>query len=192
MSRRAGASRGAIRRTGKMADSVDNKAAASGDGNVKKIGEIIKGIDFAMLSTIDEAGDLHSRPMSTQQVDFDGDVFFFAYDNSTKAKEISANPRVNVSYSAPSKQDYVSLTGRAEVLHDRAKMEELWSAPLEAWFPQGLETPNICLIKVDVTRAEFWDSPSSPVAHIIGLVKSKLTGKPANTGDNEKVEMPKD
>lgn len=69
-------------------------------------------------------------------------------------------------------------------------MRELWQPPLKAWFPQGLDTPGIALIKVEATEAEIWDAPASTAAHILGLIKSQVTSKPQNVGDNEVLQLP--
>lgn len=160
-------------------------------GNIKKIGEFIMDIDFTMMTTIDETGNLQSRPMSTQKTEFDGDVYFFTYEDTNKVRHIAANPRINLAYSAPDQQTYVSLKGAAQTSRDRQKMEELWSPELRAWFPDGLDTPGIILIKVAVETAEYWDSRSSVVAHAIGLVKSTITGKAQNVGDNVTLDLNK-
>lgn len=168
---------------------AEQEAERSQDGNVAKIGEFIKEIDFTMMTTVDEAGELQSRPMSTQKAEFNGDVYFFTYDYSNKIRHIAANPKVNLAYSQPEKMNFVSLKGDAEMLKDRGKMEELWSPELRAWFPEGLETPGITLIKVSVKTAEYWDSPSSLVSHVVGLVKATITGESPQTGDNVTVEL---
>lgn len=168
---------------------AEQNTTESRDGNLKKIGEFIHEIDFTMMTTVDEEGNLQSRPMSTQKAEFDGDVYFFTYDDSNKAKHIKKEPRVNLAYSAPDRHTYVSLKGKAELSDDRQKMEELWSPELNAWFPDGLQTSGIVLIKVGVETAEYWDSHSSFVSHAIGLVKSAVTGKPANVGDNLTVNL---
>ena len=88
------------------------------------------------------------------------------------------------------KQSYVSLTGTAEIVRDRQKLEELWQPQLKAWFPKELDEPDIALLKVNVEKAEYWDSPSSIVANAISLVKAVTTGKPAsNVGEHEKVDL---
>ncbi|MBA3414854.1 MAG: pyridoxamine 5'-phosphate oxidase family protein, partial [Chloroflexia bacterium] len=144
---------------------------------IAKVAKLIEGIDIAMMTTVDESGELHSRPMSTQQADFDGTVWFFAFSDSAVADDIRRDARVNLGYAKQNDQTYLSLAGRAEVSFDRAKMEELYSPMLEAWFPQGLETPGIALIKVEAASAHYWDSPASGVAQLIGLVKAKATGQ---------------
>lgn len=168
---------------------AEKEAEQSQDGNVAKIGEYVKDIDFTMMVTVDEQGELQSRPMSTQKAEFDGDLYFFAFDYSNKVKHIKANPKVNLAYSQPEKQNHLSLKGDAEISKDRAKMEELWSPELKAWFPQELDTPGITLIKVKVKTAEYWDASSSFIAHSIGLIKSTITGESPSVGDNVTVEL---
>ena len=156
--------------------------------SVAKIRELVEGIDFCMLTSIDE-GNLRSRPMSTQSAEFDGDVWFFTSDNTHKVDEIAKDNRVNLAYSSADKNVYVSISGRAEVVHDRAKIEELWSPVLKAWFPEGLDDPHLCLLKVSAEQAEYWDSPSGKVVQLFGLVKALVTGESAEWGENKKVDL---
>ena len=114
---------------------------------------------------------------------------FFTYGSSHKVDEVGRVPKVNASFADVDAQQYASLTGHAEVVRDRAKIEELWQPPLRAWFPEGVETPDIALLKVTIERAEYWDSSQSIVAHAVGFATSLVTGKPAQLGDNEKLEM---
>ena len=110
--------------------------------SIEKIRKLTEDIDFCMLTTID-AGHMRSRPMSTQQTEFDGDLWFFTDDNTHKIDEIAKDSRVCAAYAKPASDTYVSISGRAEVVKDRAKMEELWSPILKAWFPDGLEDPHL-------------------------------------------------
>jgi general stress protein 26 len=169
---------------------MTNSNENQGD-NLKKIRDLIKDIDYAMLTTIDSEGKLHSRPMSTnREVEFNGDVWFFTYASSLKVNEINHQHEVNVSYAAPNKNSYVSLTGTAEIIRDKDKLKELWQPQLKAWFPKELDEPDIALLKVNVEKAEYWDSPSSIVANAISLAKAITTGKPAtNVGEHAKVDL---
>jgi general stress protein 26 len=153
---------------------------------IEKLRDLIEGIDFCMLTTFD-GGHLRSRPMSTQDFEFGGDLWFFTSDNTHKVDEISQDNRVNVAYSKPEDNHFVSVSGRAEVVKDRAKMEEYWSPILKAWFPDGLEDPHLCLLKVAVEQAEYWDSPSSTVVQLFGFVKALATGKETDGGENKKL-----
>ncbi|HJU54254.1 MAG TPA: pyridoxamine 5'-phosphate oxidase family protein [Pyrinomonadaceae bacterium] len=160
------------------------------DGKLERLREIVKAVDICMLTTVDERGDLHSRPMSNNRdVEFDGDLWFFTYGSSHKVDEIGRVPKVNASFADVDAQQYASLTGRAEVVRDRAKIEELWKPQLRAWFPEGVETPDIALLKVTIERAEYWDSSQSIVAHAVSIVASLFTGEQAELGENEKLEL---
>jgi|SRR5690606_14194598 len=158
------------------------------DEAIQKIRELTEGIDFCMLTTNDGAV-LRSRPMSTQQSDFDGDLWFFTSEDTRKVEEIEKDPHVAVAYSDPGKNRFVSVSGRASMLRDRAKMEELWSPVHKAWFPDGLEDPKLCLLKVEVEQAEYWEGSSSTLIQLFGMVKAIATGQEASYGENEKFQL---
>ena len=164
--------------------------AATQDDRLAKLREIVKAVDICMLTTVDERGDLHSRPMSNnREVEFDGDLWFFTYGSSHKVDEVNRVSKVNASFADVDNQTYASLSGEAEVVRDRAKIEELWKPHLKAWFPEGVDTPGIALLKVSVDKAEYWDSSQSRVAHAVSLVSSLVTGEPAQPGENEKIDL---
>lgn len=160
------------------------------DEKLAKLREIVKAVDICMLTTVDEGGDLHSRPMSNNRdVEFDGDLWFFTYGSSHKVDEVGRVPKVNASFADVKEQQYASVSGRAEIVRDRAKIEELWQPQLKAWFPEGVDTPDLALLKVTAERAEYWDGSQSFISHAVSLVSSLVTGKPAELGENEKLEL---
>lgn len=147
----------------------------------EKFAEMIKDIKFAMLTTTGSDGSLFSRPMGTLDMspkEFDGNLWFFSRKDSFKNVDIKKDQHVNLAYANPDKQQYVSVVGRAFISNDRKKMEELWSPVLKAWFPEGLDDPELSLIGINVESAELWDSPPGKVVQMLGFVKSAVTGKP--------------
>lgn len=163
--------------------------SAQNSDDIKKLWGMIKDIRFTMMTTIDDDGTLRSRPMVAQQSEFDGDLWFFTGADTHKVDEVNQHHEVNLSYADPDDQNYVSISGTAQLVRDRKKIEELWSEPLATWFPKGKDDPNIALLRVHVTKAEYWDSPSSAMVHAYGYVKAKLTGEPPHPGDNKKINM---
>lgn len=159
------------------------------DEQVRKLGSLIKEIEFAMLTTVEPDGSLRSRPMATQQVEFDGDLWFFTKASAPKVDEVEQEHNVNVSFARPDKQHYVSVSGRARLVRDRGKIEELWNPAYKAWFPDGLEDPDLALLKVTAEKAEYWDGQASVVAHLAGFVKAIATGTSYKAGENEKVDL---
>ncbi|WP_435016905.1 pyridoxamine 5'-phosphate oxidase family protein [Tundrisphaera sp. TA3] len=159
------------------------------DEAVKTLGKLIQNIEFAMLTTAEPDGTLRSRPMATRQDNFDGVLWFFTKADTPKVDEVQKDHHVNVSYSSPEKNQYVSVSGLATLVHDKAKAKELWTPAYRAWFPDGLDDPNLALLRVDVTKAEYWDTPSSAVVHVVGFVKAMATGTPYKPGEHARVEL---
>ena len=155
------------------------------DNDTAKLVELTKDSRFVMLTTTDAEGHLVSRPMSRQDSDLDGDLWFIATRDSRKVEHIRANPTVGVTITGQS--SWVSISGRAEIVDDVEKLKEYWSTFAEAWIPEGPEDPNAILIRVDVHTAEYWDNPGGRVSSVISLAKSKLTGKPYDGGEHEVV-----
>jgi general stress protein 26 len=167
-----------------------SKADHAENDEVRKVWDLMKRCKFAMLTTTQEDGSLHARPMATlSQQGFDGTVWFFTQASSPKVGEVDRHEEVNLAYSDPDKQNYVSVAGTAHVVRDKAKAKELWSEPLRTWFPKGLDDPELALLRVDMKSAQYWDSPSSAVVHAYGYVKAALTGTPPNPGDHGTVRI---
>jgi len=158
--------------------------------SLKKLRELIKDIDFCMLTTIDEAGDPHSRPMSSNgDIDHDGDLWFFTNASSHKVTEVAQTPKVNVSFADPDNQRYVSITGVAQLIRDRQKIDELWRPEFKLWFPKGKDDPDVALLKVNLEKGEYWDSPASTIGYALSFVSSLITGKQPDLGENRKVDL---
>lgn len=148
--------------------------------------EKIKDIRIAMMTTQETDGDFHSRPMATHDLDPDGSMWFFTYNDSNKVDEISRNNRVSLTFTDQASETYVATSGIAEVVHDKQKIDQLWKDFLKTWFPGGKDDPRITLIKVRTHQGEFWDRPGGKMMTIFEMVKGAVTGQPDTSGRNEK------
>ena len=157
---------------------------------IEKLGKLISKVKYAMLTTADEDGTLRSRPMATQSPeDFDGDLWFYTRASAPKVGEVEHEHQVNLAYAEPGDQLFVSVSGTANLVRDRAKAEQLWTPAMKAWFPKGTDDPDLALLKVHVEKAEYWDTPSSTIVHLVGFVKATVTGKAYKPGENEKITL---
>jgi general stress protein 26 len=154
----------------------------------RKVAELMKGQKFGFLTTTMPDGRLTSRPMALQEVEFDGDLWFFAEHDAPWLAHITASPQVNVGVGSGG--TWISLTGTAHVVSDVAKKKELWNSGVEAWLPQGPEDPSVVLVKVDGDTAEYWDSPGNRLATALSFVKAKATGAKPDTGEKDVVDLP--
>jgi general stress protein 26 len=158
--------------------------------NIEKLRSLIKGIKIAMFTTVNKSdGALHSRPMGTQEAEFDGDLLFFTKSDSQKVNEIATNQSVNVSYAGDNR--YVSVSGTVQVVNDKAKMKQLWSPIYKVWFPDGLDDPTLRLLKVSVKQAEYWDTPGGLVQTIIGFAEGLINHDSSKMGENETITLRK-
>ena len=156
----------------------ENTTSTTRQEDIAKLGEMIKGIKIAMLTTVDPDGALRSRPMATQDADFEGQLWFFTREHSGKVQSIQNDQHVNVGYSDVDGQRYISVAGRGSLVTDKDTMKRFWNPALKAWFPDGLEDPEIALIRVDVESAEIWDSPPGFFVRLAGFAEAVVTGKP--------------
>lgn len=151
---------------------------------IETLRELIKGIDIAMLTTATEEG-LVSRPMKTQEVEFDGDLWFFTKKDTDKYDEILQDQHVNVAYVGNS---YVSVRGRAEIVEDLNKKKELWSKVYDKIMQTSYDDPNVVLIKVKVEAAEYWDSEN--FIKKVAYYYKRMTGQSSQSTDiNETLEL---
>jgi general stress protein 26 len=162
------------------------KTANSAD--LQKISHLIKDIKVAML-TSDDNGHLRSRPMVAAQNDFAGELLFFTHASAPKVDEVEQHGQVNVSYADADKQNYVSLSGVAEIVRDPAVVRAHWSEAMRTWFPKGKDDPDIAILKVSVEQAEYWDAPSSTMVYLYGYVKAVATGASPHPGEHAKVRL---
>jgi general stress protein 26 len=162
--------------------------AKTHDDPKAKVYELIDDIKIAMLTTTEVDGSLRTRPMANQRADEDGAIWFFTEKDGSVIRNVEANPALSLGYA--SSGAYVAITGRGEMVDDQARIDELWSEDVKAWFPKGKDDPNLTLLKVDPDIGEYWSFPSAPVSQVIGYVKAKLTGQPADDiGENKKVML---
>ncbi len=130
-------------------------ATLSRDVNRSTFQEVLEHFDTAMLVTRAHDGELRARPMAIADRDESGDLWFVTSFDSPKAAEIRADDQVSVTMQ--SKARFLSISGRAEIVRDRAKIEALWRETWKVWFPNGKDDPAIALVRVVASEGEYWD-----------------------------------
>jgi len=160
-----------------------------GKEGMDKISELVKGIRIAMMSTIDDDGLIHSRPMATQDEPFNGTLWFLTRSSSEKIGDIQQRHNVTLDYADPGNSKYITLRGTATVNQDRAKIDHMWSPMYKAWFPEGKDDPEIAVLRVDVTEGEYWDANSSKLIMGIKYVAAAVTGGAVSVGESGHVKV---
>ena len=151
-------------------------------GELTKLGELIEDMSVAMLTTFNEAeGMLMSRPMSPQEMCEQGAIWFLTDPSSNKLKHLQV---MNLGFSNESDSTYVSISGHGEIVDDRTRIESLWTVFAKPWFPDGVDSSNLALLKFVPHSAEYWDAPNSKMVRMLAMAASIVAAKPIGMGDH--------
>ncbi len=157
------------------------KIEPQASAELRHVGQLIEGMAIAMLTNIDEAGALTSRPMAALEMDASGALWFFTDLRSAKVEHLRA---VNLSFCDGSRGTYVSLSGRGEIDTDRGRIQRLWTVLAKPWFPEGPDSHDLALLKFVPDAADYWDGPHSTMVRAFGVVASIIAGKPVAMGEH--------
>lgn len=157
--------------------------------NIEILKSKIEDVRICLFTTVSDKDEFSSRPMATAKVEEDGSIWFFTNEYSLKSKEISKENQVTLGYSDPSSNTYVAVNGVAELVDDRVRKEAYFSAPVKAWFPDGIDDPRLILIKVTPETAEYWDGTSSKIVLAFSLLKAIVTGDQPDAGTHDKINF---
>lgn len=133
---------------------MDNATATA----FERLSELLRGIEVAMLTTVDRTGHLHSRPMMTLQHTADNALWFFTEASSHAVDDVNGHHPVNLSYVDSERGRYISVSGRARIVNDRSKKRHFWEKRLAHWLPHGCGDPSVILLRIEVHDAEAWQA----------------------------------
>ncbi len=127
---------------------------------IDKIKQIVKDAKTCFFCTSASLGS-HSRPMSVQQVDNDGNLWFLSSEDSHKNIELAEDPTVRLYFQGAPHSEFLQLDGLASISRDKEKIKELWEFVVRTWFTEGIDDPRITVIKVKPTSGYYWDTKHS-------------------------------
>lgn len=153
-----------------------------------RIWDLVDSIGFAMLVAHDGDGDeLRARPMQAHGRRDEDIIYFLTDRRHRKDDEIQINDNVCLAFADTGSHRYLSISGTATVLDDRALVHELWE-PADKAFWDSAEDPDIRVLRVRPNAAEFWESPGKIVT-TVKMAAAALTGARPQLGDNRKVRL---
>lgn len=157
------------------------------NNDFKSLVSKIQNIKVGMFTTMCNDNQLRSRPMTTCEVEEDGFLWFFTSINSKLIDDLIEQDNVNISYTDINKNVFISVKGQAILVRSKTKIEQLWNPLAKAWFPKGLEDPDLVLVKIQVNQAEIWDSGSSKILILAKIIKAIVTGEEYKDEDAHRV-----
>lgn len=136
---------------------------------VSQLNQLIDGISVAVLTTVRPDSSLHSCPMVVRLLDDEGAIWLLTAANTEKVEAVRTMQRVNLAFSDPTANRFVSVSGFCELVRDRERTKQLWDASYKEWFPTGIDDPNLVLMRIVVQESEYWDSSNSHMMSITGF-----------------------
>jgi general stress protein 26 len=155
---------------------------------VKKLQDLATEINVCLFCTGTGLEDVPScRPMATSAVDEEGNIWFFSQRDSEKNRDIETDHRVRLFYAHPGKSSFLIVTGTADIVYDRQKIEQLWSPLDKTWFKEGEKDPSVSLIRVRPDDAYFWDTRGNQMVNFFKMVASVATGSNLVDGEEGRI-----
>jgi general stress protein 26 len=142
-----------------------------------------------LITNEKDTENLSGRPMGMNKIDEDGTMWFFTRASSYKVDEIEESKNVCIAISNESSNNYLMIHGTATLVNDKTKMKELWSTLMKAWFPLGLDDPDMTLIKVTPKEVNYWDSNSSKMLLLFNMLKAIVAGEEYKEGERGKINL---
>ena len=140
-----------------------------------KFKDLVNDIKICMFITNNKDNN-HTRPMATIEVADDGTLWFYTDIRSIKVEEVSAQKTVHLVYAHPGKESYLDVCGTASVVTDRQQIKDKWTPMVKAWFPDGVDDPNLALLKVNPTDSYYWDAKSGKMVAFLKIATAAITG----------------
>jgi general stress protein 26 len=156
---------------------------------LKKFKKLVNDINICMFITNKQGEKDHTRPMATIEVEDNGTLWFFTDIRSIKVEEVSADNKVHLIYSHPGKDSYLDVWGKASVVTDKQQIRDKWSTIVKAWFPDGVDDPNLALLKVEPQNNYYWDAETGKMVQFFKMAASIVTGKTIADGAEGKLNV---
>lgn len=167
-----------------------NHEDLSGTAAVEKIKHIVDKAESCFFSTaMSVSGSCGTRPMSVQEVDSAGNIWFLSANDSHKDQEIAVNPNVTLHFQGSAHSDFLVIKGIATASRNESKIKELWSPIFKTWFTEGEHDPRISVIKVTPTEGYYWDTKHGFAVAGIKMAIGALTGKTLDDSIEGKVSV---
>lgn len=156
---------------------------------IEKIKELAKDITTCMFCTEVTDMPFKTRPMATLEVDDEGSLWFMSGKDSNKNDEIKTDDQVQLIFAKGGDSHFLSISGKAHIVKDQDKIDELWNVYAKAWFQGGKDDPNISLIKVVPDEAYYWDTVHGKMVSLLKIAASVITGKTMDDGVEGEIKL---
>ena len=157
---------------------------------IDKLREMVDKIDIGMLCSFKkDEKQPHAVPMSRQEVDEQGNIWYLFSKQSETYQHLQADRQVSLIYAQPKDYEFLTINGHAEISRDEARIEKYWNKMMEGWFEKGKEDPNIQVLKIVPNDAYYWDQKSNKLITLMKVAANAVTGNNFDVGRDGKLSI---
>jgi len=157
---------------------------------IEKLSELVDKIDIGMLCTFNGPNDYpHAIPMSRQEVDENGNIWFLFSSDSDTYRNLQHNKKLSLLYADVGNYNFLSIDGTGEISQDQVRIDKYWNKMVEAWFEQGQEDPRIRVLKVIPQDAHYWDTKSNKLVTFLKVAASAVSGTKMDIGREGRLDL---
>lgn len=149
---------------------------------VKKLADLVNKIDIGMVITRTKDDELHIIPLSRQEIDEQGNIWMLISAESNTHHNVLKNSQIDIAYSHVGDYHFLSVSGKATISKDQARIDKYWNKMMEAWFEKGKEDPRIRVLKVETSDAHYWDNKSNKLVTFFKVATNAIAGTNLDIG----------
>ncbi len=123
------------------------------------------------------------RPMSLNECDEQGHLWFISSKSSHKNFDISEDNTVQLIFMNNGDSEYLNIYGKAEIFTDKSVINEKWSVFAKPWFKEGKEDPDVSIIRVVPDETYYWDTKAGKFVSMLSFAAAVVTGKETDNSD---------
>lgn len=150
---------------------------------LKKLKELSEKARICMFCTDLTSIPITVRPMSLQETDTEGNLWFISSDASNKNFQIAEDNRVQLLFMNNSNSEYLSVFGQAFIYKDKSTIEDKWSNLASAWFEEGKDDPKVSIIRVAPQDTYYWDTKAGKLVSLISFAAAAISGTKTDNSD---------
>jgi len=157
---------------------------------IEKLREMVDQIDIGMMSSFStDQSYPYVVPMSRQEVDEHGDIWYLFSSDSQSFHNFQADPRVSISFANPSNYEFLTLDGTVQISRDSERIEKYWNKFVEVYFEKGKEDPSIRVLQVTPKDAHYWDTKGNKLTNLLQVAASAITGQKMDLGREGDIQL---
>lgn len=130
----------------------------------------------------------HLQPMSPYPDRDAGIVWFITSRQTDLARAVGLGATAHFAFTGKNDDYYACMRGPIAQVEDEAKIDEIWNAVAAAWFEEGREDHDVCLLRLTLSDASVWATSNNPITFGFEIARANMSHDRAHLGAHRTIE----